>query len=62
MIADLLQISLRDPNVYDEVSTDGVNPRPHWRALIESLQELGSDEFSNRWQRAQQRIREKAVT
>jgi uncharacterized circularly permuted ATP-grasp superfamily protein/uncharacterized alpha-E superfamily protein len=62
MIADLLQISLRDPNVYDEVSTDGVNPRPHWRALIESLQELGSDEFSNRWQRAQQRIRENGVT
>jgi uncharacterized circularly permuted ATP-grasp superfamily protein/uncharacterized alpha-E superfamily protein len=62
MIADLLQFSLRDPNVYDEVSADGVHPRPHWRGLIDSLHSLGDKEFSNRWQSAQQRIRENGVT
>jgi uncharacterized circularly permuted ATP-grasp superfamily protein/uncharacterized alpha-E superfamily protein len=62
MIADLLQISLRDPAVYDELSADGVNPRPHWAALIESLQALGSEELSNRWARAERRIRENGVT
>ncbi|HEX3683327.1 MAG TPA: circularly permuted type 2 ATP-grasp protein [Bryobacteraceae bacterium] len=62
MIADLLQISLRDPAVYDELSADGVNPRPHWASLIESLQALGSEELSNRWARAERRIRENGVT
>lgn len=62
MIADLLQISLRDPAVYDELSADGVNPRPHWAALIASLQALGSEELSNRWARAERRIRENGVT
>ena len=62
MIADLLQISLRDPAVYDELSADGVTPRPHWASLIESLQALGSEELSNRWARAERRIRENGVT
>ena len=62
MIADLLQISLRDPAVYDELSADGVNPRPHWRGLIESLHTLGPEELSTRWARAERRIRENGVT
>src|ERR1700761_7547954 len=62
MIADLLQISLRDPAVYDELSADGVIPRPHWLALIESLQAVGSEDLSNRWARAERRIRENGVT
>lgn len=62
MIADLLQLSLRDPNVYDELSADGVNPRPHWRGLTESLEALGSEELAKRWVRAERRIRENGVT
>lgn len=62
MIADLLQISLRDPTVFDELSADGVHPRPHWVGLIESLQALGSEELANRWARAERRIRENGIT
>jgi len=49
MIADLLQASLRDPAVYDELSADGIEPRPHWTGLIESLQAIGSEELAKRW-------------
>lgn len=62
MIADLLQLSLRDPTVYDELSADGINPRPHWSGLIESLAALGSQELAKRWARAERRIRENGVT
>lgn len=62
MIADLLQTSLRDPAVYDELSADGVRPRPHWTALIQSLHNLGSEELSNRWAQAERLIRENGVT
>ncbi|MGA8026967.1 MAG: circularly permuted type 2 ATP-grasp protein, partial [Bryobacteraceae bacterium] len=62
MILDLLQISLRDPAVYDEMSADGVYPRPHWAPFIDSFQALGSGELANRWARAERRIRENGVT
>ncbi|MGI9075477.1 MAG: circularly permuted type 2 ATP-grasp protein [Bryobacteraceae bacterium] len=62
MIADLLQVSMRDPTIYDELSADGINPRPHWGGLIESLQALGSEELAKRWERAERRIRENGVT
>jgi uncharacterized circularly permuted ATP-grasp superfamily protein len=61
MIADLLQASLRDPAVYDELSADGIEPRPHWAGLIESLQAIGSEELAKRWARAERRIRENGV-
>ena len=62
MIADLLQLSLRDPSVYDELSADGLNPRPHWAGLIESLETLGQQELARRWAQAERRIRENGVT
>ncbi len=62
MIADLLQLSLRDPTVYDELSADGISPRPHWSGLVESLEGLGSEELAQRWARAERRIRENGVT
>ena len=62
MIADLLQLSLRDPSVYDELSADGLNPRPHWNGLIESLETLGPQELARRWAQAERRIRENGVT
>jgi uncharacterized circularly permuted ATP-grasp superfamily protein/uncharacterized alpha-E superfamily protein len=62
MIADLLQASLRDSSVYDELSADGIEPRPHWAGLVESLQAIGSEELARRWARAERRIRENGVT
>lgn len=62
MIADLLQASLRDPTLYDELSADGVQPRSHWTGLIESLRAIGSEELAKRWAKAERRIRENGVT
>ncbi len=62
MISDLLQIPLRDPAVYDEMSADGVTPRPHWAHFVESLQAIGPEELAQRWARAERRIRENGVT
>ncbi|MGC2656979.1 MAG: circularly permuted type 2 ATP-grasp protein [Bryobacteraceae bacterium] len=62
MITDLLQMSLGDPIVYDELSADGVTPRPHWSGLVEALSTLGPDELMKRWASAERRIRENGVT
>jgi uncharacterized circularly permuted ATP-grasp superfamily protein/uncharacterized alpha-E superfamily protein len=62
MLADLLQIPLSDPSVYNELARDGVTPRPHWAHFIGSLQALGADELAHRWERAARRIRENGVT
>ena len=48
MIGDLLQSSLRDEGVHDELSENGLDPRPHWAPLIESLQSLGTEEIGQR--------------
>ena len=34
MTVDLYQTPLRYGAAYDELSTDGVTPRPHWAHLI----------------------------
>jgi uncharacterized circularly permuted ATP-grasp superfamily protein/uncharacterized alpha-E superfamily protein len=62
MIVDLNQHPLRYGNAYDELSTDGVNPRPHWAHLMESLQTIGPEELGRRWARAERRIRENGIT
>jgi uncharacterized circularly permuted ATP-grasp superfamily protein/uncharacterized alpha-E superfamily protein len=62
MISDLLQTPLLDSLVYNELSSDGVTPRPHWVHLIESLQSIGSEEVARRWEHAERRIRENGVT
>ena len=62
MIADLHQISFRNPAVFDELSADGITPRPHWQALMDSLGALGSEELARRWSRAERRIRENGIT
>jgi uncharacterized circularly permuted ATP-grasp superfamily protein/uncharacterized alpha-E superfamily protein len=62
MIADLLQIPLADPSIYNELAADGLTPRPHWAPFIESLQAIGSDDLARRWERAERRIRENGVT
>src|ERR1700689_37613 len=62
MIADLLQTLLPDPSSYNELAPDGVNPRPHWSAFVDSLQAMGADELAHRWVQAERRIRENGVT
>jgi uncharacterized circularly permuted ATP-grasp superfamily protein/uncharacterized alpha-E superfamily protein len=62
MTVDLNQTPLRYGSAYDELSTDGVTPRPHWAQFMESLREIGPDELSRRWIRAERRIRENGIT
>ncbi len=62
MTADLYQIPLRYGDAYDELSSDGVAPRPHWAHLIDSLREIGPEELGRRCLRAERRIRENGIT
>jgi uncharacterized circularly permuted ATP-grasp superfamily protein/uncharacterized alpha-E superfamily protein len=62
MFADLLQTLLPDNSSFNELAQDGVTPRPHWAAFIDSLQALGSEELAHRWEHAERRIRENGVT
>jgi uncharacterized circularly permuted ATP-grasp superfamily protein/uncharacterized alpha-E superfamily protein len=62
VISDLLQLSLPGPPVYDELSADGVKPRPHWGPFVHSLQSVGLEELARRWGRAERRIRENGIT
>lgn len=62
MTVDLDQTPLRYGAAYDELSADGVNPRPHWTHLMESLRTIGSEELVRRWNRAERRIRENGIT
>jgi uncharacterized circularly permuted ATP-grasp superfamily protein/uncharacterized alpha-E superfamily protein len=62
MTVDLYQIPLRYGEAYDELSADGVNPRPHWAALMESLRAIGPEELGRRCVRAERRIRENGIT
>src|SRR6478672_10716647 len=62
MTVALDQTSLHYSSAYDELSADGVNPRPHWAHLMESLQTIGPEELGRRWARAERRIRENGIT
>jgi len=62
MIVDLYQTPLRYGAAYDELSADGVTPRPHWAHLMESLRAIGPEELERRWGRAERRIRENGIT
>jgi uncharacterized circularly permuted ATP-grasp superfamily protein/uncharacterized alpha-E superfamily protein len=62
MNPDLYQTPLRYGGAYDELSTDGVTPRPHWAHLMESLLAIGPEELGRRWGRAERRIRENGIT
>jgi uncharacterized circularly permuted ATP-grasp superfamily protein/uncharacterized alpha-E superfamily protein len=59
---DLYQPPLRYGSAYDEMSADGVTPRPHWTHLMESLRAIGSEELGRRWARAERRIHENGIT
>ena len=53
---------LPDRSTYNEFAPDGVTPRPYWSDVIKSLKDVGPDELSRRWERAERRIRENGVT
>ena len=61
-MSGLLQVPSADRFVYDELSPDGINPRPHWTGFVESFQSIGSGELAKRWSRAERRIHENGVT
>jgi uncharacterized circularly permuted ATP-grasp superfamily protein/uncharacterized alpha-E superfamily protein len=61
--APLLNDSYRlTPGVFDEMCAAPAVLRPHWTRYIRSLNELGAEELSHRWETARQRIRENGVT
>src|SRR5271154_5393468 len=62
MSVDLYQNLLRYGGAYDELSADGVTPRPHWAHLMEELRSIGPEELERRWVRAERRIRENGIT
>src|SRR5205814_10662696 len=48
---------------YDEMaSAPGGAPRPHWKNFLDSLQRLGPEELTFRWENARRLIREHGVT
>jgi uncharacterized circularly permuted ATP-grasp superfamily protein/uncharacterized alpha-E superfamily protein len=62
MTMDLYQTALRYGGAYDEMSADGVTPRPHWARIMKSFRAIGPAELGRRWERAERRIRENGVT
>jgi uncharacterized circularly permuted ATP-grasp superfamily protein/uncharacterized alpha-E superfamily protein len=62
MTMDLYQTALRYGGAYDELSADGVTPRPHWARIMKSFRAIGPAELGRRWERAERRIRENGVT
>ena len=62
MTVDLYQTPLRYGAAYDELSADGVTPRPHWARIMKSLRAIGPEELGRRWQHAERRIRENGIT
>jgi uncharacterized circularly permuted ATP-grasp superfamily protein/uncharacterized alpha-E superfamily protein len=62
MTVDLHQAAIRYGGSYDELSADGMTPRPHWAHLMDALQAIGPDELGRRWSRAERRIRENGIT
>jgi uncharacterized circularly permuted ATP-grasp superfamily protein/uncharacterized alpha-E superfamily protein len=62
MSGDLYQSTLRYGAAFEESSSDGVNPRPHWATLMQWLRDTGPEELGQRWARAARRIRENGMT
>jgi len=62
MTVDLYQTPLRYGAAYDELSADGVTPRPHWARMMKSFRAIGPEELGRRWERAERRIRENGIT
>jgi uncharacterized circularly permuted ATP-grasp superfamily protein/uncharacterized alpha-E superfamily protein len=57
-----LELYSAAPGIFDEMEDTKGNLRPHWRPLIESLQQLGRRELASRWNNGGRIIREHGVT
>ena len=62
MTVDLYQTPLHFGAAYDELSADGVTPRPHWARIMKAFRAIGPEELGHRWERAERRIRENGIT
>ena len=62
MTVDLYQTPLHFGAAYDELSADGVTPRPHWARIMKAFRAIGPEELGQRWDRAERRIRENGIT
>ena len=51
-----------NPNLPDEMTAADGTLRPHWQGLVSSLDNLGRDELSRRWDQARRLIHENGVT
>ncbi|NJA07081.1 MULTISPECIES: circularly permuted type 2 ATP-grasp protein [Methylomonas] len=51
-----------NPSVYDEMLDKSGRVRPHWRHLMEALQQLGPEELAHRYREALRLLRENGVT
>jgi uncharacterized circularly permuted ATP-grasp superfamily protein len=58
----LLQQYSTPSGMFDEMESSPATPRPHWSALMESLQRLGRHELAARWENGRRIIREHGVT
>src|SRR6516164_9854956 len=47
---------------FDEIHQAPGQPRPHWRAFLESLRRLGRHEMASRWESRRRILREHGVT
>jgi uncharacterized circularly permuted ATP-grasp superfamily protein/uncharacterized alpha-E superfamily protein len=59
---DSLQIYSAVAGVFDEMQQGAGTLRPHWRPLVESLQQLGRQELQLRWENGRRIIRDHGVT
>ena len=50
------------PTGFDELVTPDGGVRSHWHTFARGLDDIGLEEFTNRWREAQQLIRENGVT
>src|SRR4051794_2119153 len=60
--ADALSDYRARPGAYDELVDGAGLVRPHWRAFLGHLEQLGPGELARRWGQAQQLIHENGVS
>ncbi len=62
MLSKLLAQYVAAPNCYDEMLAASGQPRPHWRAMLESLATEAPDLMRQRQDAVQRQVRENGVT
>src|SRR6478672_3946708 len=60
--SNLLEKYSAGTGIFDELNEAPFAARPHWRLLIQSLQQLGRHELQSRWENGRRIIREHGVS